>query len=107
MPVNDVLPFFIGGAWQYGSGEVFESINPADGTVAAVVAKANAADVDAAVSAARRALDDRRWRDLRTPERARLLYALADAIEGDRDELARAQMDDNGKTIAECRSQAI
>jgi betaine-aldehyde dehydrogenase len=105
--VSDVLPFFVGGDWRYGSGEVFESINPADGSVAAVVAKGSADDVRAAVSAARRALDDRRWRDLRTPERARLLSAFADAIENDREALAHAQMGDNGKTIAECRAQAL
>jgi betaine-aldehyde dehydrogenase len=105
--VSEVLPFYVGGDWRYGSGEVFESINPADGSVAAVVAKGSAADVQDAVTAARHALDDRRWRDLKTPERARLLYAFADAIESDRDALARAQMDDNGKTLAECRSQAV
>jgi betaine-aldehyde dehydrogenase len=105
--VSDVLPFFVGGDWRYGSGEVFESINPADGSVAAVVARGTANDIHAAVSAARNALDDRRWRDLKTHERARLLYAFADAIEDDRDALARAQMDDNGKTIGECRAQAL
>ena len=107
MTHTDVLPFFVGGDWRYGSGDVFESIDPADGSVAAVVAKAEVADVQAAIVAARRALDDPQWRDLKPDQRARLLYRFADAIEGDREALAHLQMHDNGKTIGECRSQAL
>ncbi len=56
--------------------------------------------------AARLALEHPSWRDLKPHERARLLARFADAIDQDRDGLARAQMQDNGKTVAECRSQA-
>ena len=103
--MSDPLPFFTGGAWRRGGGGVFESINPADGSVAAIVAQADASDVDEAVAAASRAVEDRGWRDLPSVERARLLQRLADAMEDDADALARAQMTDNGKTIGECRSQ--
>ena len=103
---GEVRPFFVDGAWTRGSGSTFESINPADGSVAAVIAEAVAADVDAAVQSARLALARPSWRDLKAHERARLLARFADAIDQDRDALAHAQMLDNGKTVAECRSQA-
>jgi betaine-aldehyde dehydrogenase len=102
----DIQPFFIGGEWKLGTGSGFQSINPADGSVAAVVSEAGTADVDEAVDAARRALGRPSWRDLKPHERARLLSKLADAIDADREPLALAQMHDNGKTIGECRSQA-
>ena len=103
---GDGRPFFVNGEWTRGSGSTFESINPADGSVAAVIAEAGAPDVDSAVQAARLALARPSWRDLKAHERARLLARFADAIDQDRDALAHAQMQDNGKTVAECRSQA-
>jgi betaine-aldehyde dehydrogenase len=103
---RDVRPFFVNGEWTHGSGSAFESINPADGSVAAVIAEAVEPDVDSAVRAARLALERPSWRDLKPHERARLLARFADAIDADRDRLADAQMQDNGKTVAECRSQA-
>lgn len=100
------LPFMIANAWTTGSGTAFDSINPADGTVAARIAGAGAADVDAAVAAARAALADPAWSRLRPHERARLLHRFADLIDRDRDTLARAQMTGNGKTLKECTAQA-
>jgi phenylacetaldehyde dehydrogenase len=48
----------IGGKWlDAQSGETFEVFNPADGQVIAHVAAGDRADVDLAVSAARRAFD--------------------------------------------------
>jgi acyl-CoA reductase-like NAD-dependent aldehyde dehydrogenase len=102
----EARPFFVNGEWTFGAGSTFESINPADGSVAAVIAEAVEPDVESAVQAARLALERPAWRDLKPHERARLLAGFADAIDHDRDALARAQMADNGKTIAECRSQA-
>lgn len=100
------LPLLIGGEWRQGGGTPFDSVNPADGSCAARLATADAADVDAAVAAARAAQDDPAWARMRPHARARLLHAMADRIDGAREELARAQMADNGKTIRECRSQA-
>jgi betaine-aldehyde dehydrogenase len=100
------LPFLIANDWTQGGGEPFDSINPADGSVAARIAGASVADVDRAVAAARRALRDPAWQGLRAHERARLLLRFAELVERDRDVLARAQMMDNGKTLKECRSQA-
>lgn len=107
MPTKpDVLPFLIDGAWCSGSGAPFDSINPADGSVSARIGTADNTDVDAAVRGAGSAQADPAWARLRPHLRARLLHAVADKIEAAQEELARAQMSDNGKTLRECRSQA-
>jgi betaine-aldehyde dehydrogenase len=96
----------IGAEWRQGRGAPFDSINPADGSVAATLSAASAEDVDEAVGVARAAAHAPGWRNMRPHARARLLHALADATAAASEELARAQMVDNGKTLAECRSQA-
>lgn len=101
--VRDLL---IGGEWRPGRGVPFESINPANGLVAATLSAATSADVDDAVAAARAAVTAAKWRNMRPHARARLLHRLADVTESAAEELARAQMADNGKTLTECRSQA-
>jgi acyl-CoA reductase-like NAD-dependent aldehyde dehydrogenase len=99
------LPFLIDNQWTTGSGEPFLSTNPADGSVVAKVAGASAADVDAAVGAARKAFTAPAWRDLKPHERATLLYNMSELMTGELDALAHLQMRDNGKTLAECRAQ--
>jgi betaine-aldehyde dehydrogenase len=100
------LPFLIDGRWTSGKGTTFESINPANGEVAAIVAQADAEDVDTAVRAANAALGKSDWRDLKAHQRARLLYRLAELVDRDAERLAQIQTLDNGKTIAESRHQA-
>src|SRR5260221_8324420 len=67
---------FIGGSWVAPTaGEYFDTVDPSNGEKLAVVAQGGAADVDAAVRAARAAAP--KWR-ARTPHvRARDLYPLA------------------------------
>src|SRR5579864_1033500 len=96
----------IGGEWRSSSsGKSFKTINPATGEVLTEVAEASAADVDAAVRAARTAFDDpkSRWRKMSASERGRLLWKLADLIEKNIDELAELETLDNGKIITESR----
>ncbi len=95
-------PFFSGGAWTIGTGEAFEVLNPASGTVLASVSAAASADLDLAVAAARKALVAPDWARLKPHLRARLLHRVGELIDRDRDRLAHVQMSDNGKTIAEC-----
>jgi betaine-aldehyde dehydrogenase len=99
-------PFLIGDDWSFGGGRTFESVNPADGSVAAIVAEAGEADVDAAVRAACAALQNPAWRDLPPHRRARLLAKMADLVERDAERLATLQTQDNGKPISESRMQA-
>ncbi len=101
-----VRPFLIGDSWSFGAGKTFESINPADGAVAAVIAESSAENVDAAVAAAEAALRHPRWGGLYAHQRARLLHRLADLIEQNGELLAQLQTADNGKTIAESRIQS-
>src|ERR671937_457192 len=82
-------------------GEYFESVNPATGRPLIKIAQASAADVDAAVAAARAASET--WR--RTPGhvRARYLYALARQVQTHARLLAVLETLDNGKPIRESR----
>ncbi|MGH9541255.1 MAG: aldehyde dehydrogenase family protein [Terriglobales bacterium] len=95
---------FIGGREQpASSGKVFITRNPATGEVLAEVAEADAADIDRAVTEARRALESEPWRDMAARDRGRLLRRLAELIERHGDELAELETRDNGKPIFESR----
>lgn len=87
------------------SGETFESFDPFTGEPWARIPRCGAADVDAAVVAARRAFVDPRWRSLTATARGKLLAALADLIAADADRLAALEVRDNGKLIAEMSVQ--
>jgi phenylacetaldehyde dehydrogenase len=73
---------------ESSSGETFETIDPATGEVLARVARGNAADIDRAVRAARKAFVNPAWRRMNANDRTKLLLRLADLIERDAEELA-------------------
>lgn len=80
------------------SGKTFETVNPATGEVLASVAEADAADVELAVKAARKAFHAKaHWRRMSASERGKLINRLADLIEKNADELATLESLDNGK----------
>ncbi len=80
------------------SGKTFETVNPATGEVLAKVAEADAADVDLAVKAARKAFHSKApWRKMSAAERGKLLNRLADLMEKNAEELATLESLDNGK----------
>jgi phenylacetaldehyde dehydrogenase len=79
------------------TGERFEALNPATGETLARVARANAGDVDLAVSSARRAFENRAWRQMNANDRTNLLLKLADLIEKEADDLAVLECLNNGK----------
>jgi aldehyde dehydrogenase (NAD+) len=81
------------------SGESFATFNPTTGEEICQVAAAAAADVEKAVRAARAAYEYGPWRKMHASDRGRLLYALADLIEKNADELARLESLDNGKPV--------
>lgn len=103
--MTQIQPFLIDNQWVTGSGSPFVSTNPADGSVLAQVGGAGAADVEAAVAAARRAFAAPAWGGLKPHERATLLYRVSELMTADLERLARVQMSDNGKTLKECRAQ--
>jgi aldehyde dehydrogenase (NAD+) len=93
---------FIDGEWrQPVEGVFFDSSDPATGEKIATVAQGSAADIDAAVQAARIALP--KWQSLRPHARARYLYALARAVQRHSRRLAVLETIDNGKPIRESR----
>ena len=93
---------YINGEWKKpSSGEYFATNDPANGDKIADVAHGDAADVDAAVKAARKALPA--WQALSGHERARYLYALARQVQKHSRRLAVLETIDNGKPIRESR----
>ena len=81
------------------SGRTFKTLNPANEQVIATVAEGNAADVDRAVAAARRAFEGP-WRSMRASERGQILLRLAELMKSHADEIAALESLDAGKPIA-------
>jgi aldehyde dehydrogenase (NAD+) len=93
---------FVGGEWRDpAGGEWFETTDPATGRPLARVAQGSAADVDAAVAAARAALPG--WQALGGHARARYLYALARHVQRHSRLFSVLESLDNGKPIRESR----
>ncbi|HSU17304.1 aldehyde dehydrogenase family protein [Longimicrobium sp.] len=93
---------YIGGEWRGpGEGEYFDTVNPANNKPLARVAQAGKADVDAAVAAARGALEG--WQALGGHGRARYLYAIARQVQKHSRLFAVLESMDNGKPIRESR----
>ncbi len=96
------LGHFIDGGWRAPvEGNYFDTTDPSTGETLASVAQGSAADVDAAVKAARVALPE--WQGLSGHARARYLYALARQVQKHSRRLAVLETMDNGKPIRESR----
>jgi len=94
----------IGGKWVPSkSGKTFESINPANEEVLALVAEGDKADVDEAVKAARKAFEDGKWSSITPHQRTRYLLKIAELIDKNADELAELESLDNGKPVSQAR----
>lgn len=88
--------FFIGGEWVKSSGgQTFATLDPGSDTHLADVPLGSAADVDAAVAAARAALAG--WKRTAPMERAAILWRIADLLEANAADLARLETLDTGK----------
>src|SRR5271169_3096197 len=93
---------FIGGTWQpSAAGEYFDTVDPSNGEKLASVSQGSAADIDAAVKAARAASTG--WRALTPHARARYLYAIARLVQKHSRLLSVLETMDNGKPIRESR----
>jgi phenylacetaldehyde dehydrogenase len=86
-------------------GGTFTVENPATGEHLCDVAHAGAADVDAAVAAARAAFEDRRWSGMRPRDRARILNRAAALLAERIDEYARLETLQIGRPLREMRAQ--
>ncbi|MFP3903114.1 MAG: aldehyde dehydrogenase family protein [Armatimonadota bacterium] len=89
----------INGEWQDATdGEVLENINPATGEIECYFQRADAADVDRAVAAARKA-DDGTWCDTPAEERGEIMRKMAALLEASADTLAEYETRDMGKPL--------
>ncbi|MGH6739847.1 MAG: aldehyde dehydrogenase family protein, partial [Bradyrhizobium sp.] len=80
-------------------GRTFKTLNPATEQVIATIAEGNAADVDRAVVAARRAFEGP-WSTMRPAERGHILFRLAGLMKQHGDEIAALESLDAGKPIS-------
>ena len=71
-----------------GTGATAPVRSPRDRACLAEVGDGTAADIDAAIAAARHAFEDSSWSRLTSPQRKVVLHRLADPVEANSDELA-------------------
>ena len=95
---------FIDGRWiDAGSGDTFESLNPADrNEVLGRFARGRADDIDRAVQAAKAAYPE--WMLTPAPRRSEYLLRVALILEGRKEELSRVMTREMGKTLREARA---
>ena len=87
------------------SGRWFDSVNPYLGEAWARIPQGCAQDVDRAVAAASRAMREGPWSKMIASARGKLMHRLADLVEQNAQRLAEIEVRDNGKLLAEMRSQ--
>jgi 5-carboxymethyl-2-hydroxymuconic-semialdehyde dehydrogenase len=85
--------------------DYFQTVNPATQEVLAEVASGDAAQVDAAVAAAKAAFP--KWAGLPAPHRARLIRRLGDLIAAHVPELSQTETNDTGQVIAQTGRQLV
>ena len=87
------------------SADYFETVNPATQQVLAEVASGGAAEIDAAVAAAKAAFPA--WASLPAPQRAALIRRLGELIAGNVPGLAQTETNDTGQVIAQTGRQLV
>lgn len=99
------LQMYVGGEWTDAvDGAAFDSYEPRSGSVWATLPRAAAADVDRAVTAARRALTGE-WARVGPADRARYLLRIAAIVDRNREWLTVIESRDNGKPVREVRAE--
>src|SRR3569833_2838679 len=98
---------FIGGRWVAPlSGDYLPVENPSDGTTITQIPRGDAADIDAAVAAARAAFNGA-WGKTPAAERGRILARIGQLVLERVDDLARIEALDVGKPLKQARADAI
>jgi acyl-CoA reductase-like NAD-dependent aldehyde dehydrogenase len=85
------------GGQRVESSATFDDVSPLDGQVIATVSRGGAAEVEAAVGAARSAFAG--WASTPAPERAAILHRVADGVEKRIEDLAQVETRDNGSLL--------
>jgi len=103
----DTRQLFVAGQWRDAEhGGVLPLENPSEGSLLANIARGTAADVNAAVNAARGALDGP-WGRMTATERGRVLAEMGRRVSAQVDELARLEALDVGKPLKQGRADAL
>jgi len=102
MTVRRIQNFVDGDFVDHDDAGSFDKIDPVDGSLSARVHEADAALVDRAVTAARRALDGA-WGATTVGQRVTLLRKVAERIEDRFEEFVAAEVADTGKPVAQAR----
>ncbi len=103
----DPTEILIGGTWKpCANGQTIPLINPSDGSELAHIARGGTDDIDAAVSAARSALD-RAWGRMTALERGRILTEIGRRVLDYVDTLAEIEACDVGKPLGQARADAV
>jgi malonate-semialdehyde dehydrogenase (acetylating)/methylmalonate-semialdehyde dehydrogenase len=101
---NANIDHYIGGRVVAGtSGRAQDVFNPATGAVTGQVALANAAEVNAAVTAAKAAFPA--WSDTPPIRRARVLFKFLELLNRNKDELARLITAEHGKVFTDAQGE--
>jgi aldehyde dehydrogenase (NAD+) len=104
----DASLILIDGQWRSAdSGQTLPLENPSAGALLTHIARGNAADINAAVAAARAALDAGAWGRMTATERGRVLSAIGRKVLDNVDMLAHLEALDVGKPVKQGRADAI
>jgi aldehyde dehydrogenase (NAD+) len=104
----DTQRVFIAGEWIVpAGGQTLPLIDPSDGSVLTQIARGGQADIDAAVKAARAALDSGPWGRMSATERGRIMAKIGALVLDHADELAELEALDVGKPLKQGRADAV
>jgi 5-carboxymethyl-2-hydroxymuconic-semialdehyde dehydrogenase len=103
---TEILHYIGGRHVPSRSGRTFANLDPVSNEPYADVAAGDADDVAAAVTAATGAFHDGPWPQMPPRDRARVLHAVADAIEVRGEQIAQFEAWDTGLPISQARGQA-
>lgn len=99
-PSNITEKMYIDGEWQKSnSGKRREIINPANNEVIAQVTEGDIAETDLAVQAAKEAFYNNGWKEAYARTRADLLFEVSDKLNERKEEFAKLETLNNGKTF--------
>ncbi|MBV9272128.1 MAG: aldehyde dehydrogenase family protein, partial [Candidatus Eremiobacteraeota bacterium] len=99
---NGVVQMYVDGRFVSAlDGSTREIVDPATNEVVTLAAEGSANDATRAISAARRAFDEGPWGTSSAADRAKLLFALADKIDGHKEEFMALDTLNNGKPLRE------
>ncbi|MBX4212458.1 aldehyde dehydrogenase family protein, partial [Candidatus Pacearchaeota archaeon] len=96
------LKNYIEGRWEAHSTDYMPVLNPYTEKPIAEIVDSDKEDVDRAVQAARSAFQD--WKATTPGERSHLFLKLADALEHNKERLAKLESENQGKTISMAKS---